>query len=167
MHFSRVSKLIYFDSLDRAKFCPDTIQSEDVLAAVWARAGRVKDMAGYQGYPVKKSKPRQSAFNDPSVQTGYGQRHSTCYSYLHSFIHSFALTREGVETNLAQAYITTGRGGQVNQASLCFIRICCCMKKAHILNTDTPLHTRRLMTRAWRVQSVQSYAVTQVRSRLA
>lgn len=166
MHFSRVSKRIYFDSLDRAKLCPDTIPSEDVLAAVWALAGRVKDMAGYQVYPVKKSTPRQSAFNDPSVQTGYGQRHSTCYSYLHSFIHSFALTREGVETNLAQAYITTGRGGQVNQASWCFIGICC-MKKANVLNTDTLLRTRRIMTRAWRVQSVQSYAVTQVRSRLA
>lgn len=94
MHFSRVSKRIYFDSLDRAKLCPDTIPSEDVLAAVWALAGRVKDMAGYQVYPVKKSTPRQSAFNDPSVQTGYGQRHSTCYSYLHSFIHSFIRTHQ-------------------------------------------------------------------------
>ena len=33
------------------------------------------------------------------------------------FIHWSRLTREGVETNLAQAYMTTGRSGQVNPRS--------------------------------------------------
>lgn len=126
--------------MDRAEVCPDSVQSEDALAAEWTPADRVKDMAEYQSYratvqlpvscfPSRISQHGLSAFiADPRYQqvTDTGQAHVTFIS-----IHSCGLTREGVETNLAHAYITTGRGGQVNQASWWLFGVCCVKKEIH------------------------------------
>lgn len=97
---------------------------------------------------------------DPRYQqvTDTGQVHVTLIS-----IHSCGLTREGVETNLAHAYITTGRGGQVK---LVIIRGLLC-KERNTLNTSKKYDSGLVLLLACRVQSVQSYAVTQVRSKLA
>lgn len=105
----------------------------------------------------------QLFFSRPWVSTGYGHEPSTRYSYLHSFMWTHQRGR-GDELSTRIHHDRTWWSGQPSK--LVIIRGLLC-KERNTLNTSKKYDSGLILLLACRVQSVQSYAVTQVRSKLA